>query len=117
MTIGMRQKVWRSLLQIEGHDVHVVHDGRAAMDAFAPLQPEVAILDIGMPGLNGYEIARRVRQGPLGRAITLIAVTGWGQDADKARALDAGFNHHFTKPVDPERLTDLLRGLSLQSRP
>lgn len=105
------------LLQIEGHDVHVVHDGRAAMDAFAPLQPEVAILDIGMPGLNGYEIARRVRQGPLGRAITLIAVTGWGQDADKARALDAGFNHHFTKPVDPERLTDLLRGLSLQSRP
>ena len=62
-----------------------------------------------MPELNGYEVARRVRQGSLGRAVTLIAVTGWGQDSDKARALAAGFNHHFTKPVEPERLSELLR--------
>jgi CheY-like chemotaxis protein len=69
----------------------------------------VALLDIGMPGLNGYEVARRVRHGPLGRSITLIAVTGWGQDRDKAQAHQAGFDHHFTKPVDPERLSRLLR--------
>jgi CheY-like chemotaxis protein len=69
----------------------------------------VALLDIGMPGLNGYEVAQRVRHDPLGRAIILIAVTGWGQDRDKAQAHAAGFDHHFTKPVDPGRLTELLR--------
>jgi len=62
-----------------------------------------------MPELDGYEVARQVRQGTLGRAVTLVAVTGWGQQSDKARALAAGFNHHFTKPVAPERLVELLR--------
>ncbi len=64
----------------------------------------MALLDIGMPELNGYEVARRsARAHPLGRAVTLIAVTGWGQDSDKARACAAGFNHHFTKPIEPDR--------------
>jgi CheY-like chemotaxis protein len=67
------------------------------------------MLDIGMPELNGYEVARQVRQGPLGTLITLIAVTGWGQASDKARAAAAGFNHHFTKPIEPEGLTRMLR--------
>jgi CheY-like chemotaxis protein len=62
-----------------------------------------------MPELDGYEVARQVRQQSLGHAVTLIAVTGWGQEADKARALAAGFNHHFTKPIEPEQLTRLLR--------
>jgi CheY-like chemotaxis protein len=75
----------------------------------AHTRPEVALLDIGMPGLDGYEVARRVRHGPLGSAVTLIAVTGWGQDRDKAQARQAGFDHHFTKPVDPGRLSELLR--------
>ena len=97
------------LLRLEGHEVRVVHDGKQALAAFHDLNPEVALLDIGMPELDGYEVARQVRQGTLGRAVTLVAVTGWGQQSDKARALAAGFNHHFTKPVAPERLVELLR--------
>jgi PAS domain S-box-containing protein len=96
------------LLSMEGHQVTVVHDGREALRVLQTEMPEVALLDIGMPELTGYEVARQVRQGSLGREITLIAVTGWGQGTDKARALAAGFNHHFTKPVEPELLLELL---------
>ncbi len=97
------------LLRLEGHDVTVANNGREALATFNTLLPEVAVLDIGMPELDGYEVARQVRQQSLGRAVTLIAVTGWGQEADKARALAAGFNHHFTKPVEPQQLSQLLR--------
>jgi CheY-like chemotaxis protein len=103
------------LLRLEGHDVTVVHNGKEALAAFSAVQPEVAILDIGMPELNGYEVARQVRQGSLGRAVTLIAVTGWAQDRDKARALAAGFNHHFTKPIAADHLSALLRSESLRN--
>jgi CheY-like chemotaxis protein len=96
------------LLELDGHQVTVVHDGRAAIAAFDTTHPEVVLLDIGMPDVDGYEVARYVRRGTLGRAVTLVAVTGWGHDADKARALAAGFNHHFTKPVNPEQLRQLL---------
>lgn len=99
------------LLELEGHEVRVVHDGRAALKVFEEFQPEVALLDIGMPELTGYEVARSVRNGTLGRAVTLIALTGWGQDRDKDRALAAGFNHHFTKPVEPDRITEILSAL------
>jgi PAS domain S-box-containing protein len=105
------------LLQMEGHDVTVAHDGKEALEAFERVNPDVALLDIGMPEMSGYEVARRVRQNPHGRAVTLIAVTGWGQDSDKAQALAAGFNHHFTKPVEPERLSALLRGEIPQKQP
>ena len=98
------------LLQMEGHDVTVVRDGREALTAINAVLPEIALLDIGMPELDGYEVARQVRQNTLGRAVTLIAVTGWGQDRDKARALGAGFNHHLTKPIEPTQLLDLIRG-------
>jgi CheY-like chemotaxis protein len=97
------------LLRMHGHEVTVAYDGPQALALLTQVHPEVALLDIGMPGLNGYEVARRVRQGPLGRTITLIAVTGWGQDRDKAQAHLAGFDHHFTKPVDPARLSWLLQ--------
>jgi PAS domain S-box-containing protein len=96
------------LLRVEGHDVSVVHDGAAALVALERLRPEVALLDIGMPGLNGYEVAQRVRESPTGRDILLVAITGWGQDSDKVRAIDAGFDHHFTKPIEPDRITALL---------
>jgi PAS domain S-box-containing protein len=98
------------LLQMEGHDVTVVRDGREALTTINAVLPEIALLDIGMPELDGYEVARQVRQNTLGRAVTLIAVTGWGQDRDKARALGAGFNHHLTKPIEPTQLLDLIRG-------
>jgi PAS domain S-box-containing protein len=97
------------LLRFEGHDVTVAHNGREALAMFNTLLPEVAVLDIGMPELDGYEVARQVRQRSSGRAVTLIAVTGWGQEADKAQALAAGFNHHFTKPIQTEQLSLLLR--------
>ena len=97
------------LLRMDGHEVSIAYDGPQALAMLVQGRPEVALLDIGMPGLNGYEVAKRVRHGPLGRGITLIAVTGWGQDRDKAQAREAGFDHHFTKPVDPGRLSELLR--------
>jgi PAS domain S-box-containing protein len=97
------------LLQLDGHEVTIVHDGQAALAAVQSRRPEIVLLDIGMPKLSGYEVARQVRQGLLGRTVTLVAVTGWGQESDKARALAAGFNHHFTKPIETERLNELIR--------
>ena len=97
------------LLRLEGHEVTVAHNGREALGAFNTVLPEVAVLDIGMPELDGYEVSRQLRQHSFGRAVMLIAVTGWGQEADKSRALAAGFDHHFTKPIQPEELLLLLR--------
>jgi PAS domain S-box-containing protein len=98
-----------TLLELDGHEVTIVHDGQAALAAVQTGHPDIALLDIGMPKLSGYEVARQVRQGSLGRSVTLVAVTGWGQESDKARALAAGFNHHFTKPIETERLNELIR--------
>jgi len=98
-----------ALLRMEGHEVTSVHDGPVALSAFSEIKPDVALLDIGMPGLTGYEVARKIRQTPFGASLTLIAITGWGQDIDKERAYAAGFDHHLTKPVDPRRLAELLR--------
>jgi signal transduction histidine kinase len=98
------------LLRIEGHDVTIAHDGESALAAFSRCAPEIALLDIGMPGINGYEVASRIRQCATGGAVKLIAVTGWGQESDKQRALAAGFDHHLTKPVDPRELQRLLLG-------
>jgi len=98
-----------ALLRMDGHEVTSVHDGPVALSAFSEIKPDVALLDIGMPGLTGYEVARRMRQSSSGAALTLIAITGWGQDIDKERAYAAGFDHHLTKPVDPQRLAELLR--------
>jgi CheY-like chemotaxis protein len=97
------------LLRIEGHEVVVVHDGPEALAAVAQFKPEFALLDIGMPRLSGYEVAKKIREAEPASAVKLIAVTGWGQHSDKARARFSGFDHHFTKPVEPERLMELLR--------
>ena len=96
------------LLRMEGHDVNVAYDGQQAIASIESFRPEIAVLDIGMPEMDGYEVARRVRNGPDGATIALIAVTGWGQALDKTRASAAGFNHHFTKPVELEDLTRML---------
>ena len=99
------------MLRIGGHEVHTAYAGRAAVEAAARLRPDVAVLDIGMPGLTGYDAARRIRSESWGRDITLVALTGWGQEEDKRRATGAGFDHHLTKPVDPAALERLLAGL------
>jgi PAS domain S-box-containing protein len=96
------------LLEVSGHHVTVVHDGEEALRKVGEEHPDFALLDIGMPKLNGYEVARRLRREAGNPALTLIALTGWGQAADKARAIEAGFDLHFTKPVDPERILRLL---------
>jgi PAS domain S-box-containing protein len=103
------------LLEIEGHDVTLANDGRQALEAIEASPPEVALLDIGMPHFDGYEVARRVRGDSRNLGVFLIAVTGWGQEKDKARAQQAGFDLHFTKPIDPMRLIELL-GTELPAR-
>jgi PAS domain S-box-containing protein len=96
------------ILRLEGHEVELAHDGSAALDAFAARRPDVALLDIGMPKTNGYEVARQIRARPGGEDVLLIAITGWTQDADKARTQAAGFDHHLAKPIEPETLIQLL---------
>jgi DNA-binding response OmpR family regulator len=88
-----------ALLRYEGHEVLVANDGEAAYGLFVRSQPSVVLLDIGMPKLNGYDVARliREREGP---RPTVIAVTGWGQPHDRERSREAGFDHHLTKPVE-----------------
>jgi CheY-like chemotaxis protein len=99
------------LLSLQGHEVRVAYDGAAALELAAPWPPAVAILDIGMPIVNGFDAARRLRAAH-GRAITLIASTGWGQESDRQRAAQAGFDHHLTKPVDSHVLDEILRACS-----
>ncbi len=95
------------LLRLEGHEVDLAHDGEAALRSYAQHHPDVALLDIGMPGKNGYEVAHQIRSNG-GKNVLLIAVTGWAQDSDKAQSRAAGFDHHLTKPVEPEILIGLL---------
>jgi CheY-like chemotaxis protein len=83
----------------------------AALDVAAAFKPDVALLDIGMPKLNGYEVARGIRQQPWGRSVVLVALTGWGQAEDRRRSREAGFNLHLVKPVSPAALEKLLAEL------
>ncbi len=96
------------LLQLEGNDVHTAHDGLAALQAAEAYHPEVVILDIGLPGLNGYQVAERLRQQPVGKNLLLVAVTGYGADEDRRRSREAGFDFHLVKPVKPEELQAVL---------
>jgi CheY-like chemotaxis protein len=89
-----------ALLSAAGHDVQAVHDGFAALQRAAEFRPHVLVLDIGMPGLNGYDTCRRIRAEPWGRNAVIIAVTGWGADEDRRRSREAGFDAHLVKPVD-----------------
>ena len=95
-------------LGLIGHETLAVHDGAAALQAAASFLPQVILLDIGLPGQNGYEVARQIRRMPWGRDVLLIAATGWGQASDKQLAEEAGFDRHLTKPVDFGKLQALL---------
>lgn len=96
------------MLELDGYDVEIAHDGLQAIARAEAAPPDAMVVDIGMPGADGYEVARRVRGHPWGREMLLVATTGWGQPEDKQRALEAGFDEHFTKPVYPEHLRELL---------
>jgi CheY-like chemotaxis protein len=96
------------LLRMVGHEVNIANDGLEAVEAAAMFHPEVVVLDIGMPKLNGYEAARRIRAQQGGESIVLIALTGWGQEEDHRRSQAAGFNHHLTKPVELDAFQTLL---------
>jgi len=95
------------ILVLYGHEVRVAYDGVSAMRIGREFRPRVAVLDIGMPGTDGYAVAREIRKHQ-GREVTIVALTGWGQDADRRRAIEAGFDHHLVKPVDPDALNQLL---------
>lgn len=96
------------LLQINGFDARAVYDGEAALAAAAEFRPAVVLLDIGLPKRNGYETARAIREQPWGRDMILIALTGWSQSEVRESALEAGFDRHLVKPVDPAALLALL---------
>jgi len=99
------------LLRVEGNDIRTAYDGPEAVEVAEMFHPDVVLLDIGLPKLNGYDVARRIRQQPWGHGATLIALTGWGKDEDRRLSQEAGFNFHLVKPVDLSALEDLLNGV------
>ncbi len=99
------------LLRIMGNDIRTAYDGQQGVDLAGEFRPDVLLLDIGLPKLNGFEACRRIREQPWGQRMTVIAVTGWGQDGDRQRTHEAGFDYHMVKPVDPQAVMKLLAGL------
>jgi CheY-like chemotaxis protein len=104
------------LLKYLGADVQVVYDGPSALKALALYRPAVVLLDIGMPGMDGYELAQRIRQEPAWQKLVLIALTGWGLEEDRRRSRAAGIDHHLVKPVDADALQGLLASLQTEPR-
>jgi CheY-like chemotaxis protein len=95
-------------LQLAGHDVQTAEDGPRGLDKVHTFRPDVAVIDVGLPGIDGYAVARAIRERPDGRSMCLIALTGYGQAEDQRRALAAGFDIHLTKPIDPAKIQELL---------
>jgi signal transduction histidine kinase/CheY-like chemotaxis protein len=100
-----------TLLSLSGHETHVALDGDQAVKAAQRLLPDAVLLDIGLPRVDGYEVCRRIRQQPWGRALMIVALTGWGQEEDRQKSREAGFNTHLVKPVDDEVILNLLASL------
>ncbi|HET6899530.1 MAG TPA: ATP-binding protein, partial [Vicinamibacteria bacterium] len=98
----------RIQLEMWGHDVSVAHDGPSGLEAALSQPPDIALVDVGLPGMDGYELARRIRTDPEAPEIRLVAMTGYGRPEDRARALAAGFDAHLVKPVDPRQLQEIL---------
>ncbi|MDR5740568.1 MULTISPECIES: ATP-binding protein [unclassified Caballeronia] len=97
-----------ALLELEGHEVRTVYSGEEAVDVLDHYSPEVVLLDLGLPGMSGYDVARRIRATPAIKDVTMIAITGWGQPQDRERTAEAGFDFHFTKPVDVVQLNEAI---------
>ena len=110
------REVLVTALRLDGHEVHEAADGHAGLEAAVRLVPDVALIDVGLPGLDGYEVAQGIRSTQAGAAMLLVAPTGYGQAEDRRRALDAGFDVHLVKPVAPERLAEVLRSARSATR-
>jgi CheY-like chemotaxis protein len=100
-----------TLLRLLGNEVRTAHDGRQGLEAAAAYHPDLVLLDIGLPGLNGYEVARRLRTEPNPHRAVLVALTGYGGEEDRRRSLAAGFDHHMVKPIDFDALRALLASI------
>lgn len=101
------------LLELMGHEVRLAHDGLTALDLITTYLPETIFLDIGLPNLNGYEVAKRLRaDSRLDPKMRIVALTGWGQDGDRQKSREAGFNFHLTKPADPDRIVEIMAGVT-----
>jgi CheY-like chemotaxis protein len=100
------------LLQLWGYEVRSVHSGLSALEVAPEYRPEVVLLDIGLPGMSGYDVAQRLREVPGFSDVVLVAVTGYGQDNDRSRSREAGFDHHLVKPVEPDKLQALIASVS-----
>ena len=103
------------LLEQVGAEVRVAHDGPEALEAFELCRPRLVLLDIGMPGMDGYEVARRLRALPSGASAALVALTGWGQEEDRRRTREAGFDHHLVKPADFNTLQSLIASIQSEA--
>jgi len=99
------------LLRVLGHEVETATDGLQALEVTRTFRPDVVLLDIGLPNLDGYEVAARIRAEQDGAPIRLVAVTGWSRDDEPMRVKKAGFDHHLTKPVDPKRLESIIASM------
>jgi CheY-like chemotaxis protein len=97
------------LLELSGHRVKTAFTGRRALELAEAFAPNAMLVDIGLPDISGYELAKKIRAASWGRDAVLIALTGWGQEEDRRRAFEAGFNHHLTKPIAPEMLESVLQ--------
>ena len=102
------------LLKLTGNETHTAYDGLEAVEAAATFRPDVVLLDIGLPKLNGYEVCRHIREQPWGKTMVLVAVTGWGQDEDRRKSSEAGFDGHLVKPVELATLMRMLASISAQ---
>jgi PAS domain S-box-containing protein len=103
------------LLEASGHEVRMAHDGPTALEAALKYRPNVMLLDLGLPGLNGFEVAKRLRQQPVFQNVVVVAMTGYGQEADRQRSFDAGFNHHLVKPADFGKVQEILATVSAKA--
>jgi len=100
------------LLKMSGHEVIIAHDGESTLEAASKHRPEIILLDVGLPGMHGYEVAQRLRTLPENENLVIVALTGYGQEQDRQRALEAGFDYYFVKPVDFSKLESLVKDLS-----
>ena len=99
------------LLEISGNQTHIAHDGLEALEMAEKVLPNLILLDIGLPKLNGFEVCQRIRQQPWGKNIVVVALSGWGQDQDRQKSKESGFDRHLVKPVDEKTLLDLLASI------